>query len=89
MTKEWSEEKSGRPFRVRAIWWWDDKTAFHPICAPWIKRYLDNHSPKEQYRPYVLSEQAVGDGDNLVLKSIDTCAAQAPHFGVPEENVFQ
>jgi len=79
----------GRPFRIRAVWWWDDKTAFHPICAPWIKRYLDNRAPKEQYSPYVISGQAIGDGNNLVLKSIDTCAARAAHFGVPAENVFK
>ena len=79
----------GRPFHVRAVWWWDDKTAFSPRCDRWIKRYLDNHTPKEQYRPYVISGQAIGEGNNLVLKSIDTCASRADHFGVPEGNVFK
>lgn len=33
--------------------------------------------------------QAVGEGDNIVLRSIDTCAPKAPNFGVPEKNVFR
>jgi hypothetical protein len=80
---------SGRAFRIRAVWWTDDKTAALVNCSPFIKKYTDSHTPKEQYRPYVISGQAVGDGRNIVLKSIDTCAPQAAHFGVPEQNVFQ
>jgi hypothetical protein len=58
-------------------------------CSPSVKRYLDTHAPKEQYRPYVISGQAVGEAPNIVLKSIDTCAPKAPNFGVPEGNVFK
>lgn len=81
---------SGRPFRVRVVWWWDDKNAIGPNCSRWIKRYLDNHVPKEQYHPYVISGIEVGDGDSLVLKSVDDCAAKADHFGVlSEDEVFK
>jgi hypothetical protein len=77
---------SGRLFRVRAVWWSDDKQVFNPHCDRWIKRYLDNHTPKEQYRPYVISGYAIGDGNDLILKSIDDCVARADHFGVLSEN---
>ncbi len=80
---------SGRPFRVRTIWWSDDKQAFNPHCDRWIKRYLDNHTPKEQYRPYLISGYAIGDGNDLILKSIDDCVSRADHFGVFEEEVFK
>jgi hypothetical protein len=80
---------SGRPFRVRVIWWSDDSKAFYPHCAPWIKRYLDNHAPKEQYRPYVISGIEVGEGDNLILKSVDDCVPRADHFGAIEDEVFK
>jgi hypothetical protein len=81
---------SGRPFRVRVIWWSDDSKAVYLHCAPWIKRYIDNHTPKEQYRTYVLSGIEVGDGDNLVLKSVDDCVPRADHFGVlSEDEVFK
>ena len=79
---------SGRPFRIRAVWWTDDKRSALLNCSPYIKKYTDNHTPKEQYRPYVMSGQAFGDGTNIVFKSIDTCAPQASNFGVPDENVF-
>jgi hypothetical protein len=79
----------GRSFSFKAIWWTDDKNALLINCAPSVKRYLDNHVPKEQYRPYVISGQAIGDTANVVLKSVDTCAPKAPHFGVPEQNVFK
>jgi hypothetical protein len=52
------------------------------------KRYLDQHTPKERYSPYVISGQAVGLAP-IVLRSIDTCAPRAARFGVPEENVFR
>jgi hypothetical protein len=58
-------------------------------CAPFVKRYLDNHTSKEQYRPYIISGQAIGEGANIVLKTIDTCAPKAPNFGVPDQNVFK
>jgi hypothetical protein len=81
---------SGRTFRVRVIWWSDDPKAFYPHCAPWIKRDIDNHTPKEQYRPYVISGVEVGDGDNLILKSVDDCVPKAPRFGVlSEDEVFK
>jgi hypothetical protein len=81
---------SGRSFRVRIIWWSDDPKAFYPHCTRWIKGYIDNHTPKEQYRPYVISGVEVGDGDNLVLKSVDDCVPNAPHFGVfSEDEVFK
>jgi hypothetical protein len=79
----------GRPFSFRAIWWTDEKSALMVNCSPSVKRYLDTHASKEQYRPYVISGQAVGDAANIVLKSIDTCAPKAPNFGVPEGNVFK
>jgi hypothetical protein len=80
---------AGRPFSFRAVWWTDDRTALIVNCAPFVKRYLDNHAPKEQYRPYVISGQAIGEAANIVLKSIDTCAPKAPNFGVPDKNVFK
>jgi hypothetical protein len=54
-----------------------------------VKRYLDKRTPKDQYSPYIISGQAFGDGDRIVLNSVDTCAAKAPTFGVPEGNVFK
>jgi hypothetical protein len=80
---------AGRPFSFRAVWWTDDKAALQVNCSPFVKRYLDNRTPKEQYRPYVISGQAVGDAANIVLTAIDTCAPKAPNFGVPETNVFK
>lgn len=81
--------ESGRAFRIRAVWWTDDNSAAHVNCSPFIKRYLDNHTPKEQYRPYVMSGQAAGEDSNIVLKSISTCAPHATHYGVSEQNVFK
>lgn len=81
--------ESGRPFRFRAVWWTEEKSAFSVNCAPFIKRYVDDHTPKDIYRPYVISGQAVGKPANIVLTSIDTCAPKAVHFGVPEKNVFK
>lgn len=81
--------ESGKPFSFKAVWWTDEKSPFMINCAPFIKRFLDNHTPKEQYRPYVISGQAVGESTNIVLTSIDSCAPRAAHFGVPEKNVFK
>jgi hypothetical protein len=81
--------ESGKPFRFRAVWWTDEKSAFSINCAPFIKRFIDNHTPKDQYRPYVISGQATGEPANIVLTSIDDCAPKAAHFGVPENNVFK
>lgn len=80
---------SHQPFSVRAVWWSDNKNGFRFHCADWIKRYLDNHTPPEKYSPYILSGQAVGDGNDIVLKSVDDCVPNAPNFGVPEANVFK
>jgi len=80
---------SHRAFSVRAVWWSDEKTAFRFHCADWIKRYLDNHTPAEKYSPYILSGQAIGDGNDIVMKSIDTCVPSAPNYGVPEANVYK
>jgi hypothetical protein len=80
---------AGRPFRFKAVWWTDDRKNLLIRCAPFVKRYLDTHTPKERYSPYIISGQAVGEGDSIVLRSIDTCAPKAPNFGVPEKNVFR
>jgi hypothetical protein len=80
---------SGRPFTVKAVWWTDDKQALAVNCSPSVSRYLNAHTPKEQYRPYVISGQVVGDPSSLVLRAIDTCAPKADKFGVPEQNVFK
>jgi hypothetical protein len=78
----------GRPFRVRVVWWTDDKLArFH--CAQYIQRCLSNRTGKDQYRPYILSGMAIGEGNDVVLKSIDTCVPRAPNFGVSDANVFK
>jgi hypothetical protein len=79
----------GRHFTLEAVWWSDEKTIMMFHCATFIKRYLDNHTPKDQYRPYIISGQAIGEGDNIVLNSIDTCVPKAPNFGVPDKNVFK
>jgi hypothetical protein len=80
--------ESGRAFRMKAIWWTDSpKSAFG--CPRWIKGYVDNHTPTEKYRPYIISGMNVGEGDNVVLKSIDDCVPSAPHFGVPEKNLYK
>jgi hypothetical protein len=80
---------SGRPFTVRTVWWTDDKNAFRFSCTKWIKRYIDEHTPPERYRPYILAGMAVSEGDIIVLKSIDDCVPNAPHYGVEEKNVFK
>ena len=79
----------GKPFTFRAVWWTDDKKSLLVNCAPSVRRYLDSHTPKEQYSPYVISGQATGEPAEIVLNSIDTCAPKAPRFGVPEGNVYK
>jgi hypothetical protein len=71
------------------VWWTDDKNALMVNCSPFVTRYLENHTPKEQYRPYVISGHAIGEAANIVLKSVDTCAPKAPNFGAPDKNVFR
>lgn len=80
---------SGRTFRVKAVWWTYEKTDFAINCAPFVKRYLDNHTPKEQYRPYVIAGQTIGEGSDMVLTSVDTCAPKADHFGASEQSIFK
>ena len=80
---------AGRPFTFKAVWWTDDKRAAAVNCSAFVKRYLDNRTPTEKYAPYIISGQAIGEADNIVLKSVDTCAPKAPNFGVPEKNVFK
>lgn len=81
--------ESGRAFRIRVVWWTDQKGAGFMGCPRWIKGYVDNHTPAEKYRPYILSGMNVGDDNNIVLSSIDDCVPLAPHFGAPEKNVFK
>jgi len=83
--------ESGRPFRFRAIWFTDDKTFMNLEggCTTWIKRYVDNHTPKEQYRPYIIAGQNVGDENNILLRNVDDCVPRADHFGVDEKKVFK
>jgi hypothetical protein len=81
--------ESGRAFRIHVVWWTDQKGAGFMGCPRFIKGYVDGHTPKEKYRPYILSGMNVGDGDNIILKSIDTCVPHATHFGVQEKNVFK
>jgi hypothetical protein len=83
--------ESGRPFRFYAVWFTDDKTFMNlqKGCTTWIKRYVDNHTPKEQYRPYIIAGENVGDENKIVLKSIDDCVGRADHFGVAERDVFK
>jgi hypothetical protein len=81
--------ESGRPFRIHVVWWTDQKGAGFMGCPRWIKGYVDNHTPKEKYRLYVISGMNVGDENNIVLNSIDTCVPLAPHFGAPEKHVFK
>ncbi len=78
----------GRPFIVRAVWWTDNKMARF-YCARFIQRYLANHTERDQYRPYILSGMAIGEGNDIVLKSIDTCVPKAPNFGAADANVFK
>ncbi|MGA8086187.1 MAG: hypothetical protein WCA10_02700 [Terracidiphilus sp.] len=81
--------ESGRAFRIHVVWWTDQKGAGFMGCPRWIKGYVDNHTPREKYRPYIISGMNVGDENNIVLKSIDDCVPSAPHFGVPEKNLYK
>lgn len=82
--------ESGRPFRFRAVWYTDDKNFMNleEGCVTWINRYVNNHIPKEQYRPYIIDGENVGDdNNNIVLKSIAACVGHANHYGVSSEQV--
>jgi hypothetical protein len=80
---------SGRRFRIKAIWWTDDKTQLMLNCAPFVRGYVDNHTPKEKFRPYVIAGQAIGDDENIVLTSVTSCAAKASHYGAAPEQFFK
>jgi hypothetical protein len=80
---------SGRPFRIKAVWWTEEKTQFMINCAPFVQRFLDNHTPKEKFRPYVIAGQAIGEGNNIVLKSIGSCAPKASHYGASPDEFFK
>jgi hypothetical protein len=81
--------ESGRPFRIKVVWWTEDRNALAVKCAPFVKRYLDNKTPKDQYSPYVIDGHMVKEAPEIVLISIGSCAPKASKYGVPEENVFK
>jgi hypothetical protein len=80
---------SGRLFTVRAVWWSDNSHAIRFSCPKFIKRYLDTQTPPEKYRPYILSGEAIGEGNNIVWKFVDACVPSAPNYGVAEDHVFK
>jgi len=47
---------------------------------------VDSQTPKDKYRPDILSGMNVVDGDKVVLKSIDTSVPLAPHSAASDEN---
>jgi hypothetical protein len=81
--------ESGRSFRIKVVWWTEDRNALAVKCAPFVKRYLDNKTQKEQYSPYVIDGHMVKETPEIVLISIGSCAPKASKYGVPEENVFK
>ncbi len=80
---------SGRPFRIKAVWWTEEKTPFIINCAPVVQGFLDNHTPKERFRPYVIAGRAIGEGNNIVLKSVSSCAPKASHYGASPDEFFK
>ena len=80
---------SGRRFRIKAVWWTEEKTQFMVNCAPFVRGFVDNHTPKEKFRPYVIAGQAIGEGDNIVLKSVSSCAPKASHYGASPDQFFK
>jgi len=64
-----------------------ERPGAYASCA--IRDYLDKKTPKTNYAPYILSGGVVNSngGKEIILKNIDTCVPNAPHFGVPQENV--
>jgi hypothetical protein len=80
----------GKPFTMKAVWWSDDKNGFRFHCAGFIQRWLNNHAPADEYRPYILSGMNVGTADDIVLTRIEACVPKAPHYGVlSEDSVFK
>jgi hypothetical protein len=54
-----------------------------------VQGFLDNHTPKEKFRPYVIAGQAIGEGNNIVLKSIGSCEPKAAHYGASPDEFFK
>jgi hypothetical protein len=81
--------ESGRPFTVKVVWWTEDRKALGVKCAPFLRRFVDNGTPKEKYSPYVIDGHMVREAPEMVLISISSCAPKASKYGVPEENVFK
>ena len=71
--------EGGRPFRIHVVWWTAGKVEGFIGCPRFIKGYVDNHTPKEQYRPYVISGMNLGDADNIILKANDGCVPRVSH----------
>ena len=81
---------AGKEFTVKAVWWTDNNVVLF-TCHKTIKDYLEKKTPKANYAPYILSGAVVKGstgGKEIILKKIDTCVPKAPHFGVPQENVY-
>jgi hypothetical protein len=81
--------ESGRAFRIHVVWWTEEKGSGFMGCPRFIKGWVDNHTPKSQYRLYVIAGQNVGDENNIILKSLDTCVPHADHFGASEQTIFK
>jgi hypothetical protein len=83
----------GRPFHVKVLWWTDDRMSgsgfLSKSCIRWITKFVNEHTPKEKYGPYILAGHAIGDGSDMVLTSIDNCSGPAPNYHVPDQNVFR
>jgi hypothetical protein len=83
----------GRPFRIKVLWWTDDRMSgsgfLSKSCIRWITKFVTEHWPKEKFAPYILAGQAIGDGSDMVLTSIDNCSGPAPNYQAPEQNVFK
>jgi hypothetical protein len=83
----------GRPFHVKVLWWTDDKMTasgfLSKSCVRWIKKWVGEHTPKEKYRPYILAGLATGEGNDIVLTSVDNCSGPAPNYQTPDQNVFR
>jgi hypothetical protein len=83
----------GHPFHVKVLWWTDDKMSgsgfLSKSCIRWITKFVTDHWPKEKFAPYILAGQALGDGNGMVLTSIDNCSGPAPNYKVPDQNLFK
>ena len=76
----------GDPFKVKAVWWTDNNSFIPMNCRKTIKRYLEEKTPEEIYKPYILAGSAIGYKE-IILKNVDTCSPKALHFGVSSEDV--